>query len=102
MNHLSRFFSELGDKVRLLSLQRPPVLFAYSGQGARLALEHIQSSRPKIGGLVLVVPQGTDLESVEKADKLEKNKLNILLLDNKEDREAIRTTERWLDSQGFS
>lgn len=93
---------EIDSQIRLMSLQRPPLLFAYSGQGARAALHHIQSSRPKISGLVLVNPKGADQTTVQSAKELDVKKLRILILSDQEDEEAFRKTERWMDSEGLS
>ncbi|PWN32124.1 uncharacterized protein FA14DRAFT_182037 [Meira miltonrushii] len=93
---------EIGSQIRLMSLQRAPLLFAYSGQGARAALHHIQSSKPKISGLVLVNPKDTDQATVESAEKLDVKKLRILILSDQEDEQAFRKTERWMDSEGLS
>lgn len=93
---------EIGSQIRLMPLQRAPLLFAYSGQGARAALHHIQSSKPRISGLVLVNPKGTDQSTVESADKLDVKKLRILILSDQEDEQAFRKTERWMDSEGLS
>lgn len=85
-----------------MSLQRPPLLFAYSGPGAQIALQHVQSSKPKVSGLVLVSPKGSDRAALEKAKGLDVNKLRILILKDEENKDAFRTAERWMDAQGLS
>jgi hypothetical protein len=94
--------AELTSQLRLLSIQRPPLVFAFHDKGSDEAIEQIQSSKPAMSGLVIVVPS-SDKETIEKLSGLNKEKLRIFIVDESQEKDAaLQQVERWMSAQGLA
>lgn len=95
--------TELTTQLRLLSLQRPPLVFTFHAKGSDVALQQVQSRDPRMSGLVIVVSQ-SDLAEVEsQLAGVDKNKLRILVVDENQDKgAAFQQVERWMSAQGLA
>lgn len=116
---------ELYDQVRLLSLQRRPLLFAHTVQAAQTALAQLQSSSPQMSGLVLVATgsgSGSGSPSDDKSNSssmaaqtrnLDTDRLRILVLPDAaaeaggssgrvDQQDTFRRVERWMEREGLA
>ena len=100
-------FAELEDQLRLLSLQRAPLLFCRSPASTDAATSHIGSGSARASGLVLVVPSEEKRQEVQaRLDELKidtkRNRVLIVVESEGKDDSAIRSVERWITSEGLA
>jgi hypothetical protein len=94
--------TELTSQLRLLSLQRPPLVFAFHSKGSDEALAQIQSKSPRMSGLVLLV-SSSDKEAIDELSSVNTDKLRIFIVNETQDKgAAFQQVERWMSSQGLA
>jgi hypothetical protein len=102
-NDIHIHFPELTSQLRLLSLQRPPLVFAFNIKGTDEALHQIQSKDPRMSGLVVVVSSSEKEAAIEKLSGVNKDKLRIFVVDESQEKgAALQQVERWMTSQGLA
>ena len=95
--------AELTTQLRLLSLQRPPLVFTFHAKGSDVALQQVQSRDPRMSGLVIVVSKSDQAEVESQLAGVDKNKLRILVVDENQDKgAAFQQVERWMSAQGLA
>ncbi|UZJ52512.1 hypothetical protein CBS101457_001832 [Exobasidium rhododendri] len=101
-SELSEMTGEISSQIRLMSLQRPPLVFAFHKKGSDEALNQIQSKDPRMSGLVVVV-SSLDKEAIEELSGVNKEKLRIFVVDESQDKDgAFQEVERWMSAQGLA
>lgn len=99
------FADELGAQIRLLSLQRRPVVFAQTTHAAHTALAQLQARDAQMSGLVLVLADKDDAAQGDgvaaQARNLDTKRMRILVVDGA-DKDVLRSVERWMTDEGLA
>lgn len=94
--------SELTQQIRLLSLQKPPLVFAFHKKGSDEAISQVKSRDPRMSGLVILVPSSDKL-ALEELSGLNLDQMRILVVDENQTRgAALKQVEKWMISQGLA
>lgn len=93
--------------MRLLSLQRAPLLFCRGSASADAATLHIKSKAARASGLVVVVPSEEKKEEVQaRLTGLQidpkRNRVLVIVEPQGKDDSAIKNVERWITDEGLA
>jgi hypothetical protein len=94
--------AELTQQIRLLSLQKPPLVFAFHKSGSDEALHQVQSKDPRMSGLVILVAS-SDKTALQELSGINTEKMRILVVDESQPKDAaLQQVERWMNDQGLA
>jgi hypothetical protein len=92
----------LTQQLRLLSLQKPPLVFAFHTKGSEEALHQVQSKDPRMSGLVIVV-SSSDKLALEELSGINTDKMRILVVDESQPKGgALLQVEKWMNKEGLA